>query len=105
MASNDDAAKAIARKLIADYKISVSRVANAVDRKEIKVAKAREYQDNARKHAAQELRKLARGETVSKSMRKKIEDVANKVQGHDSDVGHGAWWASSGSGDNPSSWI
>lgn len=102
--SNDDKARAVAKKLLADYQIAVSRAANGVSNNKLSTQKAAQYAVDARNHAAEELAKLAKGKGISSAMRQRIENVTRKVKGH-TGSGHGAWWASSGSSDNPSSWI
>jgi O-acetyl-ADP-ribose deacetylase (regulator of RNase III) len=104
LASNDDKAKAIAKSLLNDYQTAVARAANSVAKGNTSAKRAAQYAVDARRHAADELAKLAKSGKVSSSMRKKIEDVARKVSGH-TGQGHGSWWSGSGSNDNPSSWI
>lgn len=100
--SNDDKAKAIAKKIINEYNASINNIIKDNPRPD----RAKRYFADTRNHAAQELAKLAKSDKgISAAMRAKIERVASRIKSHDSGKAHGAWWASSGNNDNPSSWI
>ena len=104
MAGNDDKARETARDIIRKYQVSLSNIGNSVRSGGTTPKEAARYRADARKDAAQRLGQLAKAKGVSSEMRKRIERAAQKAKG-DTSSSHGAWWASSGSSDNPGGWI
>lgn len=105
MTSRDDKARAIAKQILGQYNTSISNINNSASKGETSPRKADGYRADTRNHTAAELEKLAKAPGLSKEMREKIQRVTDRIKRHKPSTGHGAWWASSGSSDNPSSWI